>query len=170
MFFNSPSVTKLALTSKPMAEIPVIPHLNFSMVYANHSHFTWFKSMNKYEEVKKMDCNTSNGMTRKRSRSINDKNSTTFNSTEEDKPTESQVVWVKISNELIYVPTKNDIGHIIKLEVVPGNESYPATHMLDGIDTAVAKTGIVCNGPSLCIFDNRHLLTEKHCDDLMNFV
>ena len=162
VLFNPPSVTKLALTTKPMAEIPILPMLHFNMAYANQSAFTWFKSVDKYEEIEKMDYSNSNGESRKRRRSGGEDD---FIINENDLDLKDPSLWVEVSKENIYTPAESDIGHVIKLEVMPGNESYPTAEPRDGIETVAAKSGVVCSGPDSCIFDARHLLTEKHCSD-----
>ena len=160
VLFNPPSITKLTLSTMPMVKIPMFPVLQFSMAYPNYSLFTWYRSVEKYKEKKDeeiMDCTNANGESRKRSRADEAGDSMEIS--------EDHLAWEEISKEKAYIPSAEDIGHVIKLEILPGNEMHPSSVSKDGIEMVGARSGVVCEGPHTCIFDKRHLLTKEHCTD-----
>lgn len=97
VFYNSPKVSSLRVGTRPMVGMPLYPLVQFQNAALKHSKFTWYRR--KFFQSEPMECEE------------NAKDTT----------------WIKVSDDIVYVPSEKDEGFHLKVVCQPGSQELPCT-------------------------------------------
>jgi len=105
VMFNYPKVSLLKFPGEQFESFPIVPLILFDHGCLQYSKVHWYRSTVKSEDnnVSQMECDE-----------------TEHNGNQLEN-------WVQVSSETVYTPTKDDVGHVLKVKVYAGNEERPAT-------------------------------------------